>query len=50
MKTFLVVNPSSANGETGKRWPQLAAHSDTCESLEAFSGVVQPFHVTPPKG
>ena len=25
MKTFLVVNPRSANGLTGKRWPELSA-------------------------
>ncbi len=25
MKTFFVVNPSSANGSTGKRWAELAA-------------------------
>lgn len=25
MKTFLVVNPGSANGQTGRRWPEMAA-------------------------
>lgn len=25
MKTFLVVNPNSANGQTGRRWPEIAA-------------------------
>ncbi len=25
MKHFLVVNPGSANGETGRKWPELAA-------------------------
>lgn len=25
MKHFLVVNPGSANGDTGRRWPELAA-------------------------
>lgn len=25
MKTFLVVNPNSANGQTGKRWAELSA-------------------------
>ena len=25
MKTFLVVNPQSANGQTGRRWPELSA-------------------------
>ncbi len=24
MKTFLVVNPGSANGQTGRKWPELA--------------------------
>jgi glutathione S-transferase len=32
------------------RWPALAAHSDACEALPDFAAVVQPFHVTPPKG
>jgi glutathione S-transferase len=32
------------------RWPALARHSDACEAQPAFSAVVQPFHVTPPKG
>ncbi|MBN1210334.1 MAG: diacylglycerol kinase family lipid kinase [Myxococcaceae bacterium] len=26
MKTFLVVNPRSAGGQTGKRWAELSAH------------------------
>ena len=26
MKTFLVVNPKSANGRTGARWPEISAH------------------------
>jgi len=26
MKTFLVVNPRSANGQTGKRWAEISAH------------------------
>jgi YegS/Rv2252/BmrU family lipid kinase len=25
MRTFLVVNPQSANGETGRRWPEIQA-------------------------
>jgi YegS/Rv2252/BmrU family lipid kinase len=25
VKTFLVVNPQSANGQTGKRWPEISA-------------------------
>ena len=25
MKTFFVVNPNSANGQTGRKWPELAA-------------------------
>lgn len=25
MKTFLVVNPKSANGDTGKKWPEISA-------------------------
>ncbi|HXX32002.1 MAG TPA: diacylglycerol kinase family protein [Myxococcaceae bacterium] len=25
MRTFLVVNPSSANGDTGRRWPDISA-------------------------
>ena len=25
MKTFLVVNPRSANGQTGKRWAEIGA-------------------------
>ncbi|MFZ5470988.1 MAG: diacylglycerol/lipid kinase family protein [Myxococcota bacterium] len=25
MKTFLVVNPQSANGQTGRRWPEISA-------------------------
>jgi YegS/Rv2252/BmrU family lipid kinase len=25
MKTFLVVNPKSANGQTGRRWPEISA-------------------------
>jgi glutathione S-transferase len=32
------------------RWPVLAAHADACEALPEFKAVVQPFHVTPPKG
>ena len=32
------------------RWPLLAAHADACEALPAFKAVVQPFHVTAPKG
>ena len=24
-RTFVLVNPASANGRTGKRWPELAA-------------------------
>jgi glutathione S-transferase len=32
------------------RWPKLANHARACEAHEAFSGVVQPFQVTPPKG
>ncbi|HEY6869907.1 MAG TPA: glutathione S-transferase C-terminal domain-containing protein, partial [Novosphingobium sp.] len=31
------------------RWPALAAHSDACEAMAAFSGVIQPFHITPPQ-
>ncbi len=32
------------------RWPALAAHTAACEALPDFAAVVQPFHVTPPKG
>lgn len=32
------------------RWQALAAHADACEALPVFQAVVQPFHVTPPKG
>ena len=32
------------------RWPGLAAHAAACEALPEFKAVVQPFHVTPPKG
>jgi YegS/Rv2252/BmrU family lipid kinase len=35
MRTFLVVNPNSANGDTGKRWAELGAtvkkHQPDCE-------------------
>ena len=31
------------------RWPALAAHAAACEAHDAFAGVVQPFHVTPPQ-
>jgi YegS/Rv2252/BmrU family lipid kinase len=34
MKTFLVVNPKSANGQTGKQWPELNARVG--EALGAF--------------
>jgi YegS/Rv2252/BmrU family lipid kinase len=34
MKTFLVVNPKSANGQTGKRWPEISARA--AEALGAF--------------
>ena len=27
MRMFLVVNPHSANGQTGRRWPELEAHA-----------------------
>ena len=33
MKTFLVVNPQSANGHTGRKWPEIAAEVDA-ESAE----------------
>lgn len=26
LRTFALVNPASANGRTGRRWPELAAH------------------------
>lgn len=26
MKTFLVVNPYSAGGQTGRYWPEIQAH------------------------
>ncbi|MDX9999383.1 MAG: glutathione S-transferase family protein [Phenylobacterium sp.] len=32
------------------RWPRLAAHGAACEAHPDFAAVVQPFHVTPPKG
>lgn len=32
------------------RWPRLAAHGAVCEAHPDFAAVVQPFHVTPPKG
>ncbi|MFC3077875.1 glutathione S-transferase family protein [Phenylobacterium terrae] len=32
------------------RWPRLAAHAKACEAHPDFAAVVQPFHVTPPKG
>ncbi|HEX2576090.1 MAG TPA: glutathione S-transferase family protein [Aquihabitans sp.] len=32
------------------RWPKLAAHTQACEAHGDFAAVVQPFHVTPPKG
>jgi glutathione S-transferase len=31
---------------TGERWPKLAAHAATCEALEPFRAVQQPFVVT----
>lgn len=31
-----------------ERWPRLAAHAASCEALEQFQAVQQPFHVTPP--
>jgi len=47
MKTFLVVNPNSANGQTGKRWLEISAvlrreigefgHAFTSEPMEAVS-------------
>ena len=35
MKTFLVVNPQSANGQTGRRWPELSAQ--VARALGEFS-------------
>jgi len=34
MKTFLVVNPKSANGHTGKLWPEISARA--AEALGTF--------------
>lgn len=32
------------------RWPKLARQAQACEAHPDFAAVVQPFHVTPPKG
>lgn len=44
------VAEASPGAFDAARWPRLAAHAAACEAHEAFAGVVQPFHVTPPKG
>lgn len=44
MKTYLVVNPKSANGETGKRWAEIQARLARSISELAFGFTEGPMH------
>lgn len=49
MKTFFVVNPKSANGNTGKRWAELAATIGRTLSdfgVEFTKGAMDAMHIT----